>query len=48
MPYMREHLEAGFYASMGVVALLIAGFQYGYVATPYDVFRFSPPPTIPG
>ena len=41
MPYMREHLEAGFYASMGVVALFIARFHYGYVASQYDVFRFS-------
>ena len=29
MPYMMEHLKAGFYASMGAVALLIAGFYYG-------------------
>ena len=41
MPYMMEHLKAGFYASMGTVALLIVGFYYGYVATQYDVFRFS-------
>ena len=38
---MKEHLEAGFYATMGVVALLIAGFHYGYIARQYDVFRLS-------
>ena len=36
MPYMKEHLEAGCYASMGMVALLIAGFHYGYVAIPVE------------
>ena len=41
MRYMKEHLEAGFYASMGVIALLVTGFHYGYIATQYDVFRFS-------
>ena len=41
MPYMKEPLEAGFYAFMYVVAPLITGFHYGYLAAQYDVFRFS-------
>ena len=41
MPYMKGHLEAGFYASMGLVAIPVIGFHHGYVATQYDVFRFS-------
>ena len=41
MPYVTEHLKAGFYASMGAVAISIARFYYGYVATQYDVLRLS-------
>ena len=41
MPCMMEHLNAGFYASMGVVTVLITGFHYGYIASQYDVLRFS-------
>ena len=38
---MRKPLEVGFYTSVGIVALLIAGVHYGYIGTQFDVFRFS-------
>lgn len=41
MPYMKEHLDSGIIASLGVVLLLVYAYTRGIIPTSYDVFALS-------
>jgi hypothetical protein len=41
MPYMKEHVDAGIIASLGVVLLLVFAYSRGIIPTGYDVFSLS-------
>ena len=41
MPYMKEHLDAGFRASVLVVGLLVFAYTRGIVPSPMHSFVFQ-------
>jgi hypothetical protein len=41
MPYMKEHIDSGIIASLGVVLLLVFAYSRGIIPTGYDVFALS-------
>lgn len=41
MPYMKEHVNAGIIASLGVVLLLVFAYSRGIIPTGHDVFALS-------
>ncbi|MBI3842193.1 MAG: metal-dependent hydrolase [Thaumarchaeota archaeon] len=41
MPYMKEHIDSGIYASLGVVLLLAIGHLRGFIPTANDLFTMS-------
>jgi hypothetical protein len=41
MPYMKEHIDSGIYASLGVVLLLAIGHVRGFIPTANDLFTMS-------
>lgn len=41
MPYMKEHIDSGIIASLGVVLLLVFAHSRGIIPTGYDVFALS-------
>lgn len=41
MPYMKEHLDSGIIASLGVVLLLVYAYTRGVIPTGYDLFSMS-------
>ncbi len=41
MPYMKEHLDSGIIASLGVVLLLVYAHTRGVIPTGYDIFSMS-------
>lgn len=41
MPYMKEHIDSGIIASLGVVLLLVYAYSRGIIPTGYDVFALS-------
>jgi hypothetical protein len=41
MPYMKEHVDAGIIASLGVVLLLVFAYSRGIIPTGYDLFSMS-------
>lgn len=41
MPYMKEHVDSGIIASLGVVLLLVFAYSRGIIPMGYDVFALS-------
>lgn len=41
MPYMKEHVDSGIIASLGVVLLLVYAYSRGIISVGYDVFVLS-------
>lgn len=41
MPYMKEHLDSGIIASLGVVLLLVFAYSRGIIPMGYDLFSMS-------
>lgn len=41
MPYMKEHIDSGIIASLGVVLFLVFAYSHGIIPTGYDLFSMS-------
>lgn len=41
MPYMKEHVDSGIIASLGVVLFLVFAYSRGIIPTGHDVFALS-------
>jgi membrane-bound metal-dependent hydrolase YbcI (DUF457 family) len=41
MPYMKEHIDSGIIAGLGVVLLLAFAYSRGIIPTSYDLFSLS-------
>jgi membrane-bound metal-dependent hydrolase YbcI (DUF457 family) len=41
MPYMKEHIDSGIIASLGVVLLLVFAYSQEIIPTSYDLFSMS-------